>query len=177
MGIMQKRRTYYYHELYNQRKSLFNNDEKKAKKDWDNYRRASITSLVRETKEMLLDVRPDCQLSAAVKPNLLLAKNRYYQEWDIWLAAGYLDWVMPMNYTTDLREFANNIDIIYDNLPEKYRNRIMMGIALYNQPPSDAADKLSYTKITRFKGISLFSYSILNKNPNYIADLFHSFDP
>lgn len=141
--------------------------------EWNNYRRSAITNLVKETKEMLLDVRPNCKLSAAVKPNLLLAKNRFYQEWDVWLAAGYLDWVMPMNYTPDLRDFAGNIDIMYDHLPKKYRHKIMMGIALYNQPPMDAIDKINYSEITRFRGISIFSYNVFKEVSGYSKDLFN----
>ena len=139
--------------------------------DWNNYRRAAITNLVKETKKMLMDVRPDCILSAAVKPNLLLAKNRFFQEWDMWLAAGYLDWAIPMNYTPNLRDFAGNIGIMYENLPRKYRHKIMMGIALYNQPPADAIDKINYSEITRFRGISIFSYNVFKENAGYSRDL------
>jgi len=138
---------------------------------WSDYRRKAITDLVKKTKEMVLEVRPDCIVSAAVKPNLYAARNRFFQEWDVWLAAGYVDWVFPMNYATSLRSFAANIDIIYDNLPAKYRNRIIMGIATYNQSPFDVADKIKYTRVTRFRGVSLFSYNVLKNNPRYIYPL------
>jgi len=138
---------------------------------WDQHRRNSVTELVRQTRQMLNEVRPGCILSAAVKPNLFKARNRYFQEWDVWLAAEYLDWVMPMNYSTDIRDFAENIDIIYDHLPKKLRDKIMMGIALYNQDGFAASDKIKYSKITRFKGISLFSYNVFSENKNYINQL------
>ena len=98
-------------DMDNDKKSYVFDNENSI--EWDTYRRSAITDLIKETKQMLLDVRPGCKLSAAVKPNLLMARNRYFQEWDVWLAAGYLDWVMPMNYTPDIRKFAENIDIIY----------------------------------------------------------------
>lgn len=138
---------------------------------WGDYKRQSVTSLVKKTHKMIEEVRPDCILSAAVKPNLYEARDRFHQEWDVWLAAGYLDWALPMNYTTSLRGFAKNIDIIYDNLPEKYRKQIIMGVATYNQKAPDAADKIKYTRITRFPGIALFSYNVLGKNPRYIEPL------
>ncbi len=141
------------------------------KSRWDDYRRKSITQLVSSTHEMLLDVRPDCELSVAVKPDLIQAREKFYQEWDVWLAAGYVDWAFPMNYSSDLHEFARVIDVIYDNLPEKYRNRIIIGIAIYNQPAPDAGDKITYTRITRFPGYSLFSYNTLQKNPFYLQGL------
>lgn len=162
-------KTYFYKRKYNNQEKIFEDDEKHA---WNDYRRSAITGLVKETKQMLMDVRPACKLSAAVKPNLLIARNRYFQEWDIWLAAGYLDWVMPMNYTPDIRDFAGNIDLIYDHLPKKYRDRVLMGIAFYNQDELSAIDKIKYTEITRFKGISIFSYNVFKEKPSYLRDLF-----
>ncbi len=126
---------------------------------------------VRDVSLMLNDIRPECKLSAAVKPNLYKARNVFLQEWDVWLAAGYLDVAMPMNYTPDLREFAGNVDIMYEHLPAKYRDNIIMGIATYNQPSLDAADKVTYSSITRFRGISLFSYNSLLENPRYIQPI------
>ncbi len=138
---------------------------------WSDYRRNSVTELVRETKNMLLEIQPECELSAAVKPNLYQARERYYQEWDVWLAAGYLDKAIVMNYTPNLRDFAANIDIIYDNLPSKYRKNIAIGIATYNQSSREVVDKIKYTRVTRFKEISLFSYNVMEKNPRYFMPL------
>jgi len=138
---------------------------------WGDYKRQAITELVKNIDAMIEEVRPNCILSAAVKPNLYEARDRFNQEWDVWLAAGYLDWAIPMNYTTSLRVFAKNIDIIYDNLPAKYRDKIVMGVATYNQNAPDAADKIKYAKITRFPGVALFSYNVLGKNPRYMDPL------
>ncbi|MEE8335631.1 MAG: family 10 glycosylhydrolase [Candidatus Neomarinimicrobiota bacterium] len=138
---------------------------------WNDYRRSAITDLVRETKNMLLDVSPDCELSAAVKPNIYQARERFFQEWDVWLAAGYIDKAIIMNYSADLKDFAANIDVIYDNLPAKYRRNIVIGISTYNQSSGSAVDKIKYSKVTRFKGISIFSYNDLNKNPLYFKQL------
>ncbi len=144
---------------------------RQAHAEWSDYRRQAITRFVRDVSMMLKDIRPECRLSAAVKPNLYQARNVFLQEWDVWLAAGYLDLAMPMNYTPDLREFAGNVDIMYDHLPAKYRDNIIMGIATYNQPSLDAADKVTYSSITRFRGISLFSYNSLQQNPRYIQPI------
>ncbi len=141
------------------------------KDKWDDFRRKSITELVKETHEMIQEVRPECILSAAVKPDLVQARENFYQEWDVWLAAGYLDQAIPMNYTAELHEFARVIDLIYDNLPQKYRNRIVMGIALYNQQSFDVADKIFYTHVTRFPGICMFSYNTLYAQPDFIRSL------
>jgi|TARA_Y100000310_G_scaffold2817_1_gene3771 uncharacterized lipoprotein YddW (UPF0748 family) len=139
--------------------------------EWSDHRRKAVTDLVRETKNLIETVRPKMELTAAVKPNLYQARERYYQEWDVWLAAGYLDKAVVMNYTKDLKDFAANIDIMYDNLPSKYRKKIVMGIATYNQPARHVVDKVKYTRVTRFSGISFFSYNVIVQNPRYFRSI------
>ena len=138
---------------------------------WSDSRRKAVTELVRDTKSLIDVIRPNLILSAAVKPNLYQARDRYYQEWDVWLAAGYLDKAVVMNYTKILKDFAANIDIIYDNLPTKYRKKIVMGIATYNQSARQVVDKVKYTRVTRFKGISFFSYNVMVQNPRYFKSI------
>jgi uncharacterized lipoprotein YddW (UPF0748 family) len=136
---------------------------------WNNFKRKAVTSLVKDTRALVDEVRPDCIISAAVKPNLYVARERYFQEWNVWLAAGYLDWVVPMNYSSKKREFARNIDVINDNFPKKYREKIIMGIALYNQTPSEASEKIKFSRLRQFPRISLFSYNIMIKDHRYSA--------
>ncbi len=136
-------------------------------KRWNNFKRKAVTSLVKDTRALVNEVRPDCIISAAVKPNLYVARERYFQEWNVWLAAGYLDWVVPMNYSPNKREFARNIDVINDNFPKKYREKIIMGIALHNQTPSEAAEKIKFSRLGQFPRISVFSYNIMIKDYRY----------
>ena len=138
-------------------------------KRWNNFKRKAVTSLVKDTRALVDKVRPDCIISAAVKPNLYVARERYFQEWNVWLAAGYLDWVVPMNYSSKKREFVRNIDVINDNFPKKYREKIIMGIALYNQTPSEASEKIKFSRLRQFPRISIFSYNIMIKDHRYSA--------
>tara|TARA_B100001146_G_C16201197_1_gene444891 strand:- start:10414 stop:11610 length:1197 start_codon:yes stop_codon:yes gene_type:complete len=136
-------------------------------KQWNNAKRSSITNLVKEIKELINDTRPNIMLSAAVKPNLYVARERFLQEWDVWLAAGYVDWVVPMNYSPIMSDFSQNISVINDNFPKKYRDKIIMGIALYNQSSVDAAKKIKYSIEEKFVGISVFSYNQMKSNSDY----------
>ena len=138
-------------------------------KRWNNFKRKAVTSLVKDTRALVDEVRPDCIISAAVKPNLYVARERYFQEWNVWLAAGYLDWVVPMNYSSKKREFARNIDVINDNFPKKYREKIIMGIALHNQTPSKASEKIKISRLRQFPRVSIFSYKIMIKDHRYSA--------
>ena len=136
-------------------------------KQWNNAKRKSITNLIKETKKLINDLRPNSILSAAVKPNLYVARERFLQEWDVWLAAGYVDWVVPMNYSPSMSTFSQNISIINDNFPKKYRDKIIMGIALYNQEPINAVKKIKYSLKEKFIGISVFSYNQMKSSSGY----------
>ena len=138
-------------------------------KRWNNFKRKAVTSLVKDTRALVDEVRPNCIISAAVKPNLYVARERYFQEWNVWLAGDYLDWVVPMNYSSKKREFARNIDVINDNFPKKYREKIIMGIALYNQTPSEASEKIKFSRLRQFPRVSIFSYKIMIKDHRYSA--------
>ena len=140
-------------------------------KRWNNSKRKAVTSLVKDARALVNEVRPDCIISAAVKPNLYTARERFFQEWNVWLAAGYMDWIVPMNYSPNMREFARNINVINDNLPKKYRDRIIMGIALHNQGPSEVAEKIKFSRLGKFSGISLFSYNSMIKDSRYSSTL------
>ena len=75
------------------------------------------------------------------------------------------------NPTTRVKVFASNIDIIYDNLPSKYWGKMVMGIATYYQSPIDVINKIKYSKVTRFKSISFFSYNVIEQNPRYFPPI------
>ena len=136
-------------------------------KQWNNAKRKSITNLVKELRGLINDIDPDILLSAAVKPNLYVARERFLQEWDVWLAAGYVDWVVPMNYSPKMSDFSQNISVINNTFPKKYRDKIIMGIALYNQSSNEAAKKIRYSIKEKFVGISVFSYNQMKKNSDY----------
>ena len=110
-------------------------------------------------------------ISAAVKPNIYDAKLLFFQEWDLWLSAGYIDWAVPMNYTRDNKVFEDNLRIMQNSLSSKYINRIIMGIGAYNQKYRLAVQKIYRVGKNDFGGISIFSYTVFKKDLNYAKQL------
>ena len=145
--------------------------DKYSNPQWNDFLRKSITELVSDTKDMITLSKSKIEFSAAVKPNLYEARERFSQEWDVWLVAGYLDKAFVMNYASDLKVFAKNIDVMYDNLPKKYRNRIVIGIATYNQSSDEALTKVKYAKVTRFSSVAFFSYNSLAQSKAYFKKI------
>ena len=142
-----------------------------SSQEWNDFLRKSITELVSDTKDMIMLSNSRIELSAAVKPSLYEARERFSQEWDVWLVAGYLDKAFVMNYAADLKIFAANIDIMYDNLPKKYRDRVVIGIATYNQSAEEALTKVKYAKVTRFSSVAFFSYNSLAQSKAYFQTI------
>ena len=142
-----------------------------SSQEWNDFLRKSITELVSDTKDMIMLSNSRIELSAAVKPSLYEARERFSQEWDVWLVAGYLDKAFVMNYAADLKIFAANIDIMYDSLPKKYRDRVVVGIATYNQSAEEALTKVKYAKVTRFSSVAFFSYNSLAQSKAYFQTI------
>ena len=131
------------------------------------FRRNSITSFVKEAKELIKLNLPNSIISAAVKPNIYDAKLMFYQEWDLWLSAGYLDWAVPMNYVVDNDKFVQNMYMIKDNIPSQYHKKIIVGISTYNQNARIVGKKIKRLSKMSFNNISIFSYNVFVDNPYY----------
>jgi len=72
--------------------------------DW---RRAQITRLVESVYTQTKALKPNVQVSAAVFPDPASAYDGVGQDWRQWVTNGILDFVCPMDYTTELHNFTN----------------------------------------------------------------------
>jgi len=142
---------------------------------FSDYKRSAITRFLSKASTRIKAYQPNCIISAAVKPNLNNARNTFGQEWDVWLAGGYIDWAVPMNYSMNLSTFDKNIQIMKQSLPKKYIARVIMGIATYNQNANSAGKKIYHTGINDFSGISIFSYTVFKGEPSYAKQLIKYF--
>ena len=131
------------------------------------FKRNSITNFVKNARNKIKSNSNKIIISAAVKPNIYDAKLLFFQEWDLWLSAGYLDWAVPMNYMVKNDDFIQNMYLIRDNLPSKYYDKIVVGISTYNQNPRLAGRKIQRLKKMNINNISIFSYTEFVKNPYY----------
>ena len=103
-------------------------------------------------------------LSAAVKSDPSLAKNKWSQDWNFWLNSNLLDFAIVMNYASNSAGFYDSIESIRNNMREESLNKIIMGISTYNQDSKKVSDKIYLSYLYGFKGISLFSYDSINDN-------------
>jgi len=125
---------------------------------WRRYLMDGLSDFVRRISETVKNYSPDIIVSAAVKPDIIIAHWNYYQDWDRWLREGWLDYAVTMNYINDPKIFRERLDQYLDKLPaDKY----LVGIALYNQPERDAIRKIAQVRALGNAGFVLFSYQQL----------------
>jgi uncharacterized lipoprotein YddW (UPF0748 family) len=72
--------------------------------DW---RRAQITRLVEAVYLGTKALKPEVQVSAAVFPDAASAFDGVGQDWRRWMTNGIVDFLCPMDYTTELHNFTN----------------------------------------------------------------------
>ena len=131
----------------------------------------SITELVMKLNSFIKKSNREITLSAAVKPNIEMAKTLYFQEWDMWLSGGLIDWVLVMNYSSNFQIFVDNISVIEEQMSKNEINKIVMGVALYNQTRENALKKIKYSYDAGFMGIALFSYNIITEHINMMKPI------
>lgn len=126
--------------------------------EWNKFKLNKVTELVNRTHYLLKSKFNKIKLSVAVKPNLLEAKNRFSQNWVEWLKSGIVDYVLPMNYYSDMYYFNRDLKLMINRIPQPLHFKIIMGIGCYNQSVDNVIDKISLVKMHGFGGISLFSF-------------------
>lgn len=77
---------------------------------WQQWRRGLITSLAQEISDAAHALKPDICVSLAAWPNTEAGREWYGQDWVPWAREGTLDFVCPMDYTTDDQALAGMVE-------------------------------------------------------------------
>ena len=142
--------------------------------EWNKFKQNKVTELLEFINEDINLLDKDLFISAAVKPNLEDAKYRWHQNWQDWINRELVDFVIPMNYSSELITFMTNIEIMKSNIDEKSIEKIIMGIAVYNQSAESVIDKIFLTRLNNFSGISIFSYGTHKNNLDWFNPVIES---
>ena len=129
------------------------------------YNSDNITSLIHSVKLYRDSLNLDITISAAVKSNIVEAKNRWFQDWGTWIEDDIVDFVIPMNYSSDSNTFLERVNEISENLDLlSFQDKIIMGISLYNQDEYSIAEKILLSNLSGYNQICFFSYNSLKEN-------------
>jgi len=142
--------------------------------EWNNFKQGKVTELLEFINEDIKFLDRDIDISAAVKPNLEEAKYRWHQNWQDWLERGLVDFVIPMNYSSELITFMTNMKMMKDNIDEDSIRKIIMGISVYNQNSESVVDKIFLSRLNEFSGVSIFSYNVHKNNLEWFDPILKS---
>lgn len=124
---------------------------------YDNWMRSNIDGLVRETALGVRRIKPEVMLSAAVWPR----HRRYWtlikQDWPKWVDEGWLDFVVPMDYSGDDERFESLVKEqagVVDG-----RRPLVVGIGGWLlESPEQLLRQIAVTRRYGASGFCLFSY-------------------
>lgn len=97
---------------------------------WAEFRKWTVTELVRDVYRRAKKLKPKTQVTAAVVSSLESA-NAAYQDWPRWLRDNTIDYVVPMAYTEDMIELQQQIASW--KTVDRQLQRILPGLSIYQQ--------------------------------------------
>ncbi len=142
------------------------------KYEWQKFKINKINEFVRSIKYLILNNSLDIELSAAVKPDLLESKYRWYQDWSSWIDEDLVDFCVIMNYNADLNKY-NSINTIISN-QIKNKNKINIGLSAFNQSSNSISNKIIISRLDGYNNFSLFPYSIEKDTTNWYDGIYES---
>ena len=125
--------------------------------DYENWERNNINGLVRRVYQQTKKLKPRVQVSAAVWRDH--RSNRAYikQDWVLWAKNGWLNFVVPMDYTEDETRFRSDIKSQVANST----GRVLLAAGIGNYKHKTPEETLKQIEIARAEGADgyvLFDY-------------------
>lgn len=94
--------------------------DEETRQVWQAWKISQVTSFVRDTSAVLRKLRPGLRISAAVyafPKNLRRAAIQ--QEWETWVANGWVDTLNPMTYVESAKELSINAGYVRESTEDK----------------------------------------------------------
>ncbi|MCC7519707.1 MAG: family 10 glycosylhydrolase [Verrucomicrobiae bacterium] len=116
-----------------------------------------ITKVVADTSTAIRAAVPHAKISAAVWHSADVGYNDYAQDWPRWVKNGYLDFVVPMNYTRNDRQLAAWIEAQREGVNGKIP--LYAGIGAYQlDSPRQLNRQINIVRAQGLSGYVLYSY-------------------
>jgi uncharacterized lipoprotein YddW (UPF0748 family) len=121
--------------------------------DW---RRENLTGFVGQLAEAVKKVNPGLKVSAAIWQKIDDGKTHYFQDGVGWVKRGYVDFVVPMIYTTDQQAFERRLDAYCELAGE---GNVVAGMGPYLDGFTDSllTEQLSMAGRHGVRGFSIFN--------------------
>jgi len=129
----------------------------KYRDEYHRWRTELISSVVREVSTNVHKSNPSAKISAAVWHSPDVAMADYAQDWVKWVDEGYLDFVVPMDYTMDNARFSRWVD----NQRQLVKGRVPLyaGIGSYMLDRAEQVNsQISICRDAGLPGYVLYNY-------------------
>lgn len=133
--------------------------------DWQMWRENLINSFVEDVRRELLIAEKgnEIKVSAAVASFPDRARLDFLQDWELWTANRWVDFVAPMDYTSDLIDFMNRVEDSATKI--NHQALIAPGIGLLNQKGTEAMlGQIIVARNEPVLGVTLFATAYLDKS-------------
>lgn len=134
--------------------------------DW---RRSQLTEFVGAIAYTARLVRPGLEVSAAVWQLLDRSRDYYLQDPVEWVKRGYLDFIVPMLYTTDNQAFQQRLDAYLKKVPSR---QVVAGIGAYLEGFNDSifVHQIEIAEKKATLGISVFNSDYALRYKQYLEE-------
>ncbi len=135
-------------------------------KEYTNFRCNQITKLVEAVSREARKMKPQIKISAAVFRDQPSARETVAQDWPLWVKNGYLDFICPMDYTGDDKQYA----IWIENQKKLIDGKCLLypGIGASSSrstlPADRVAGQINITRKIGADGYTIFNFNEVTAN-------------
>ena len=140
---------------------------------WNDFRIGKVTQLVRSVKYKTIGDSLNITLSASVKPNYILSKDRWYQDWESWINENLLDFVIIENYDLYNEFIFNNKFLIENKFSYVNQGKIHLAIKPSIVNMDNLTEQIFHSRLLGFKSFLIFPSSEINDSLNIYEPLYN----
>ena len=134
----------------------------RSRKTWDNFRRESVTQVVRDLNSAFKRRPQPCVVSVSVLADFNAGYTKAFQDSGRWTKERSVDWVIPMNYNASL--YDRRLGLIMQSIGKRATgSQLVVGINCAGDL-QEIRRQISVARRAGCRGFALFAYSHLFKN-------------
>lgn len=128
---------------------------------WVHWKAAQVTSFVKEVSDLIRPMQPGIRISAAVYafPRRMRV-NAIQQEWETWVANGWVDTINPMTYVALPKEFTEQASFVRESTQDK--GLAYPGLSIRQLDTAGLIELLDSSRVTGTLGTTMFAAAHLD---------------
>ena len=136
---------------------------------WDDYKSEKITDLLKSINDNYKF--NNLEIGVSVISNPLESKNRWYQDWGLWLEKELVDYVIIEPSNNSYIDYNYKIKQINELIDYDKKNKICFGLYIDNQKQFDLSNRIISLRLNGFEKISL-SYDFIKDTTNWYEPIY-----